>query len=186
MVSAVPSTAIHRREFMLRYQPLINLAGPQIWDPQLCQVVEQALDDAGLPPELLQLEVTETAPAYQHPMAAANVRTLTAKGIRVAIDDFGTGYSNLEAICQLSCTDLKIARSLVQGSQSPLVGVPRDRMLVFAAEVAKGCGMSITAEGIETEADMQRVRKLGCHTGQGWFFGRPVPAKSIARRLATA
>ena len=154
----------------------VNLAARQIQHPGLLDDVTAILDKAGLPPERLQLEITESAVMGTDDVAVAGLRRLAQNGVRIAIDDFGTGYSNLAYLRTLPVTELKLDGSFVQGLRSADNPDPTDEQIVAAlVKLGHGLGLTVTAEGVETAIQADRLRLIGCDAGQGWHFGRPGP-----------
>lgn len=141
-------------------------------------LVVRTLRRTGLPPSLLELELTEgTLMASQH-QVAASLHALRRLGVRVAVDDFGTGYSSLAYLQKLPIDRLKIDRSFVQGLEAD-----RDGSAIVKAVIGIGrsMGMEVLAEGVETAGQLARVRDAGCQLAQGYFLGRPVPADQFLR-----
>jgi diguanylate cyclase (GGDEF)-like protein len=154
----------------------VNLAARQIQHPRLLDDVTAILDAVGLPPQQLQLEITESAMMGTDDMAVAGLRRLAQNGVRIAIDDFGTGYSNLAYLRTLPVTELKLDGSFVQGLRSADRPDPTDEQIVAAlVKLGHGLGLTVTAEGVETAIQADRLRLIGCDAGQGWHFGHPSP-----------
>ncbi len=152
----------------------INLSARQLQDPDLIGLVSRVLADSGLDPRSLKFEITESVVMQDAPSTLATLHTLRELGIRLAIDDFGTGYSSLGYLKRFPIDTLKIDRSFVEG----IVTDPEDAAIVQAViSVAKSLGLSVTAEGIETEAQLRRLKELGCDRGQGFYFGQPLAAE---------
>lgn len=163
----------------------VNLAAGQLRQPGLVGHIVQILDHTGLPPHRLQLEITEQTiidPGGAGPTGtAATLHTLARLGVRLAVDDFGTGYSNLTRLRDLPVSTVKLDASLAK-PQQPQVQPRHEEFLAAVVGLARTLGMTVTAEGIETSDHAQRMRAAGCDTGQGWLFGRPVPAPMIRTR----
>ena len=158
----------------------VNLSRAQLGQPGLVEFVRETLRRAGITGAQLQLEVTESL-AAQDEAVQAQLRDLKTLGVTVALDDFGTGYSSLSSLHALAVDTLKIDRSFV--SQADLS--PHHHVLIQATIlVANSLGMSTVAEGIETEAQAEVVRRLGCHKGQGYLFSRPLLEADIPLWLA--
>ena len=158
----------------------VNLSRAQLGQPGLVEFVRDTLRRAGMTGAQLQLEVTESL-AAQDEAVQAQLRELKTLGVTVALDDFGTGYSSLSSLHVLAIDTLKIDRSFV--SQADLSH--HHHVLIQATIlVAKSLGMSTVAEGIETEAQAEVVRQLGCQKGQGYLFSRPLLAADIPLWLA--
>jgi diguanylate cyclase (GGDEF)-like protein/PAS domain S-box-containing protein len=152
----------------------VNLAVRQSRDPALVSDVKAILDETELPPHLLQLELTESAVMGTADEELDALRQLNAMGVRIAIDDFGTGYSNLAYLKHLPVHELKIAGSFMEGMRAADGGDPVDAKIVGTlVSLAHALGLTVTAEGVETPSQAERLRKIGCDAGQGWLFARP-------------
>jgi EAL domain-containing protein (putative c-di-GMP-specific phosphodiesterase class I) len=153
----------------------VNLSPRQLDDPDLVAAVMEALDRADLPAERLQLEITESAAVEHH---RGVLDELAELDIRLALDDYGTGYSNLASLSRLPVTMVKLAASLItdldDGDNAAAVAVVR-----HVIQLCHALNITVTAEGIETEAQYLRLRDLGCDYGQGYLFARPGPAGVI-------
>ncbi|MBB5922605.1 diguanylate cyclase (GGDEF)-like protein/PAS domain S-box-containing protein [Actinoalloteichus hoggarensis] len=164
----------------------VNLAARQSRDPSLVSDVESILRDTGLRAGQLQLELTESAVMGTAEDQTSALRKLYDMGVRIAIDDFGTGYSNLAYLRRLPVHELKIAGSFVEGLRVAGRPDPVDEQIVGAlVTLAHALGLTVTAEGVETAAQAERLRDIGCEAGQGWYFARPGPPAAINRLLAT-
>lgn len=159
----------------------VNLAMRQVHDPGLVEKVIDILNRTGLDPARLQLEITESSVMGSDDEPIAALRALAARGIRIAIDDFGTGYSNLAYLRRLPVRELKIAGEFVTGLRAAgSAGNPTDeRILATLVSLAHTLGLTVTAEGVETVAQAERLRAIGCDAAQGWLYGRPGPAERI-------
>jgi diguanylate cyclase (GGDEF)-like protein/PAS domain S-box-containing protein len=160
----------------------VNVAVRQVRDPGLAHDVSTALQVSGLPPERLCLEITETAlmDAEDDGMAGpGNLRILVDQGVGIAVDDFGTGYSNLARLRHLPATSLKIDASFVADLDSPDADGFAESVITSLVVLAHAAGMTVTAEGIETADQAERLTALGVDFGQGFHFSRPVPAEAI-------
>jgi diguanylate cyclase (GGDEF)-like protein len=159
----------------------VNLAGPQLQRGSILATVERILADTGLPPDKLELEVTESFVMGQEDAAISTLRELRRMGVSIAVDDFGTGFSSLSRLKHLPIDRLKIDRSFVQD-------LPHDAddAAIVRAIIALGhsLGLRVIAEGVETAAQAQFLLQEGCHEGQGYHFGKPVQAAAIAELLA--
>ncbi|MER7456501.1 bifunctional diguanylate cyclase/phosphodiesterase [Micromonospora sp. NPDC126480] len=161
----------------------VNLAVRQVHRPVLVQEVRDLLRHTGLPPERLQLEITESAMMSTAEEPVQTLRALADLGVRIAIDDFGTGYSNLAYLRALPVTELKVAGEFVAGLRTPEARAD-ERILASLVSLAHALDLTVTAEGVETAGQADRLRAIGCDAGQGWHFGRPEPADRILARLA--
>ena len=163
----------------------VNLAVRQVWDSDVVADVAEVLDRTGLPARLLQLELTESAVMGPAGRPLQALQALADMGVRIAIDDFGTGYSNLAYLSRLPVHVLKLDGTFVEGFRDP--GATRreaDEKIVSAmVRLAHALGLTVTAEGIESAAQAERLRATGCDTAQGWYFARPGPPHRVARML---
>ena len=148
----------------------VNLSSAQLRVPGLAAEVRAVLEETGLPPRLLQLEVTESL-AAQGQQVQATLRELKQMGVRLALDDFGTGYSSLACLDQLPVDTVKIDRSFVGNA----LQVEYRRVLIEATiRVARTLGMRTVAEGIESTAQAEQMDLLQCDMGQGFLYSRPL------------
>jgi diguanylate cyclase (GGDEF)-like protein len=158
----------------------VNVSAVQLQRPDLVAEVTAALDDSGLDPELLTIEVTESTLLTDPGASAVALGVLKELGVRIAIDDFGTGYSSISYLRQLPIDVLKLDREYVikidQG--------PEDAALPKAViKLAHTLGLDIVAEGIDRPEQALELAKLGCHYGQGFLFSRPLPWAEMEDRL---
>jgi EAL domain-containing protein (putative c-di-GMP-specific phosphodiesterase class I) len=162
----------------------VNLAVRQLRQPGLVADVSAILDRTGLPPERLQLELTESAVVGRHDTTLGTLRALADLGVRLAIDDFGTGYANLAYLGELPVDALKLAGVFVQrlrpGAPADPVG---EAVLETVIGLAHTLGLTVTAEEVESAEQAERLVTLGCTLGQGWHLGRPVTDRQIRRLL---
>jgi EAL domain-containing protein (putative c-di-GMP-specific phosphodiesterase class I) len=159
----------------------VNLSRGQLGDSSFVEIVGRTLRSSGMQPANLQLEVTESL-AAQDESVQARLQELKALGLSLALDDFGTGYSSLASLHQLPVGTVKIDRSFV----SEAVSSAHHRVLIEATvRVARSLGMGTVAEGIETEAQADLVKQLGCEKGQGYFFSRPLSAADLVLWLTS-
>lgn len=159
----------------------VNLSRAQLGQPGWIDTVRRILRDSGMPPEALQLEVTESLAAQDHDIQA-RLHELKALGIQLALDDFGTGYSSLSSLHLLPVDTVKIDRSFVNQADASA----HHRVLIEATvKVAQSLGMKTVAEGIETVSQADVVRVLSCAKGQGYFYSRPLPPNELLLWLAS-
>ncbi len=152
----------------------VNLSPRQFSRQGLPDQIDRILTATGLPPESLVLEITESS-IMKHPESSANILTrLKAQGVRIALDDFGTGYSSLSALQRLPLDRLKIDMSFV----SRLTHSAEDQEIVRAAiTIARSLHLTTVAEGVETFAQRDLLRELGCDLGQGFLCAPALPLK---------
>jgi diguanylate cyclase (GGDEF)-like protein len=165
----------------------VNVSAVQFAHPGFYRTVERALEDHGLIPESLELELTEGIVMYGVEHVTTTLRRLQRLGVRIAIDDFGTGYSSFAYLRDLPIDTVKIDRSFVRDLGSPLTGPHFALALVEAiAHVASHLDLEIVAEGVETESQLRTVLELGCHLGQGYYFSKPLAAADVMPYLRPA
>jgi diguanylate cyclase (GGDEF)-like protein/PAS domain S-box-containing protein len=162
----------------------VNVSPRQCTEPGLIDDVIEALDDTGLSPGNLQLELTETAVMGSLDRLVTTLQALADLGVRIAIDDFGIGYSNLAHLRHLPVHGLKLAGAFMAGIRAVATDPLDEQIVATVVSLAHAFGMSVTAEGIETADQAARLRALDCDLGQGWHFGRPGAPESIGRRAA--
>ena len=157
----------------------VNVSGEQLLDPSFAEVVVSALAASGLPPHRLEIEVTESIFVRDGTAAQQTLERIMSLGCGVALDDFGTGYSSLGYLRKLRFSTIKVDRSFVQGAARDN---PESLAIVRAVvAMADALEMSTTAEGVETEEELAKIRLLGCKKIQGYYFGRPMtPADALA------
>lgn len=150
----------------------VNLSAVQFRHPNLIDLVTRILDEAALPPEFLELELTEAAAMDDPPAAIAIMNKLDERGIRMSIDDFGTGYSSLSYLKKFKVDKLKIDQSFVRDISDD----PDDKAIVTAIiNLASSLGMHTIAEGVETASQLAFLRLQGCDEVQGYYFSKPLP-----------
>ncbi|HTJ40335.1 MAG TPA: EAL domain-containing protein [Dactylosporangium sp.] len=158
----------------------VNLAVRQMRDRTIVRDVQAILDQTGLPPAGLQLELTESAVMGTGGDPIEALKALAELGPRIAIDDFGTGYSNFAYLRHLPVHSLKLAGSFVAGLRPPERPDPVDQEIVAAViGLAHTLKLSVTAEGVETAEQAARLQELGCDTAQGWYYAASGPASAI-------
>ncbi|MDT0529409.1 bifunctional diguanylate cyclase/phosphodiesterase [Micromonospora sp. DSM 115977] len=160
----------------------VNLAVRQVRRAGLVQEVRALLRHTGLSPERLQLEITESTMMSTAEEPVRALRVLADLGVRIAIDDFGTGYCNLAYLRDLPVTELKVAGEFVAGLRAPEAQAD-ERILASLVSLAHALDLTVTAEGVETAGQAERLRAIDCDAGQGWHFGRPDSAERVLARL---
>ena len=157
-----------------------NASPLQLADPAIVGDLLAMLERSDLPPEVLQLEVTESALMEELETSRQTLEELMAAGVRVLIDDFGTGYSSIARLGELPITGLKIDRRFTTGLGVDASVLP---VLRAIAELARAYDLQMVAEGIEDSRALADIDALGCQFAQGYLLGRPGPPKSIERLL---
>jgi len=161
-------------------QVAVNVSARQLLQPGLIDLVKSALDDAGLLPEHLEIEVTESVLLGDTEGALATLEGLRALGVGLAIDDFGTGYSSFSYLTQFPFDRLKIDRSLIINIDKPGKGYAIVSAIVSLAHALE---MLVTAEGVETAEQAEALKSLQCDDVQGYWFSRPLAPKALERVL---
>jgi diguanylate cyclase (GGDEF)-like protein len=161
----------------------VNLSARNLRDPELLERVDRYVTAWGIEPQWLELEITESA-LMEDPEGAREVlRRLRAKGFRLYIDDFGTGYSSLAYLKRLPLTAIKIDKSFV----ADMVGNGDSARIVRSTiGLAHDMGLKVVAEGVENEATLAALRRLGCDSAQGYFLAQPLPAGEFLGWLAAS
>jgi len=154
----------------------VNISARQFHDQDLAQTVIRILEETGLPPNYLELEITESSIMQNAEFAAGMLNRLKSRGINISIDDFGTGFSSLASLKRLPIDALKIDQSFVRDATSD----PDDAALVMAIiTLAHNLRLKVIAEGVETEDQLRFLQLLRCDEIQGYFFSRPLPADTL-------
>ena len=154
----------------------VNLSPVQLQEHRLMRDVREVLRYSGLPPERLQLEITEGVMVDTSNQILSRLKALRELGVLIAIDDFGTGYSSLQYLERLPCDTIKIDRSFVNAIESDQAARS------IASAVIRLChelGHQVVAEGVETEGQLDILAELGCQRTQGWLLGKAMPADRI-------
>ena len=158
----------------------VNLSARQLAAGSFSTAVSTAIERNRLDPGCLSFEITESVLMEDVEFSIESLVGLKALGVRLAVDDFGTGYSSLAYLKRLPLDSLKIDRAFVDGLGTD----PNDSAIVAAVIAMAGAlGLSVTAEGVETEQQLEELRRLGCGYGQGYLFARPLAADDFAELL---
>ncbi len=160
----------------------INVSGKQFAKANLAAEVGAALAETKLPGRCVTLEITESVMMTNADAAAATLRELRSKGASISVDDFGVGYSSLSQLHRFPIDALKIDRSFLQR----IGGEERDAEIIRTiVTLGHNLGLTVTAEGIETPLQLERLRTLGCEYGQGYLFAKPLSVEQVETMLAT-
>jgi len=162
----------------------VNVSAHQLARPSFVGRLRRVIAEAGIDPKLVELEVTEGVIIQGAGGAREALDLIAASGVGIAIDDFGTGYSGLAYLKRLPIDTVKIDQSFVRD----LTIDPDDAAIVTAiVAMARSLGVDVIAEGIETPEQLEALKRLGCHRGQGYLLARPMTASAVAKLLrATA
>ena len=158
----------------------VNLSARQFHDPDLVSMIEGLLKASGLAPKRLLLEITESVALADVVGTTSVIEHLDRLGVAIALDDFGTGYSSLSYLALLRPRIIKIDRSFVSPSKA---STRNDTLLEAIVSLGHKLDMTVLAEGIETQGQLERLRHLGCELGQGYLFSPAVPAGEVAAML---
>jgi diguanylate cyclase (GGDEF)-like protein len=172
--------AANWRERGLGLTMSINVSGKQIDEPGFVDEINGILEDTGLDPAALTLEITETSLMRDPPAAAARLHALKRLGVRIAIDDFGTGYSSLAYLREFPVDSLKIDRTFVSGLDNTQDAAAFMTTLI---QLGRTLNIQTLGEGIEDEEQLQRLLDAHCDYGQGFLLARPLPAEQIEALL---
>jgi EAL domain-containing protein (putative c-di-GMP-specific phosphodiesterase class I) len=160
----------------------VNLSTRQLGQPDLVDVVAEALHETGMDPGRLSLEITESTVLADTESALGTLEALKRHGVRISLDDFGTGYSSLALLKRIPVDELKVDRSFVAG-----LGLdPQDSPIVSTVVgLAEALGLAAVAEGVETTAQAEELRRIGCLFAQGFYFARPQPPERMTMLLGS-
>jgi len=154
----------------------VNVSPHQLQAPGLLASVDAALRASGIPAHLLTIELTESVLLEHTEQMRDLLAALKARGVRLAIDDFGTGYSSLSYLHRFPVDVLKIDRSFVSGMRS---GSDEQELARTIVRLGHSLGLTVIAEGIEQDAELEALQSMGCDLGQGYLFSRPVPPELV-------
>jgi diguanylate cyclase (GGDEF)-like protein/PAS domain S-box-containing protein len=154
----------------------VNLSGRQFQQQELVKTVERSYLEAGIPPECLDLEITESVAMQSVDWTASVLRSLQRMGVRISIDDFGTGQSSLSYLKHFPLTTLKIDRAFVKDIRVNPDGEAIVKAVIALAHILK---LRVVAEGVETEQQIAFLREVECEEMQGYFYSRPLPAENL-------
>jgi EAL domain-containing protein (putative c-di-GMP-specific phosphodiesterase class I) len=158
----------------------VNLSVRQLGDPHLVETIQRILTESRIPPETLKLELTESSLITEIESARSVLSEIQALHVGLKLDDFGTGYSSLSYLSTMHFDSLKIDKSFVDR----LATDPESQAIVKTiVNLAGALNMGVVAEGIETEPQLTQLISLGCQTGQGFLFSRPVEAEAAEELL---
>jgi diguanylate cyclase (GGDEF)-like protein len=163
------------------FRMCVNISLAQFRHPGFSESLNKALRDSGIDGADLELEITESMAMEDTELVLHLLADIKRTGVTVAIDDFGTGFSSLSHLRQLDVERLKIDRAFVREAQNSAAGATIAQMVI---NLGRGLGLTVIAEGIETEDQRQHLLELGCHEGQGWLFARPMQAEQLERWMA--
>jgi diguanylate cyclase (GGDEF)-like protein len=158
----------------------VNVSQIQFRNPEFIDKLKLALADTHIPPECLELEITESVAMEDADFMLETLHSVRELGISIAIDDFGTGYSSLSQLRQLPLDRLKIDRAFVSELTDEVLGGHIASMVI---ELGRNLQLKVIAEGIESEAQVNRLKQMGCHEGQGYFYAKPMNSVALKEWL---
>jgi diguanylate cyclase (GGDEF)-like protein/PAS domain S-box-containing protein len=158
----------------------VNLSGAQLEQTDLTWQVQQILAESGLRPNCLKLEITESVIMKNAEQAIETAQKLRKMGVRISIDDFGTGYSSLSYLHRFPIETLKVDRSFINRIG---VGDENEAIVQTIISLAENLGIDVVAEGIEKSEQLDFLRKIHCHYGQGFYYSRPIDTDSAGKIL---
>jgi diguanylate cyclase (GGDEF)-like protein len=158
----------------------VNIAPDQFRDPMLAEKILGALLAAGVSPDRLEVELTETALISDYEAARAILLRLKDAGVLIALDDFGKGYSSLSYLRELPFDVVKIDQSFVS---TRVANLESAKIVAAVIGLSEALGLETLAEGVESRADAEWLREQGCHAGQGYLYSQPVPASEVPALL---
>ncbi len=180
LTNALKMAAQWQQNYDPNFKISVNFSPCQFRDPNLLQYIEYVLKQSGVSGESLELEITEGVLLSAHTDVENALSALHNLGIGIAMDDFGTGYSSMSYLRRYPFDTLKIDRSFI----CDLTENPADRELVNASiAMAKGLGLKVVAEGVETKAQLTHLVEHGCEFAQGYLFSKPIPEKEFSKLL---
>ena len=163
-----------------RLELAVNISARQFQDKDLVATIAAAVEESGMQPGLIELELTESVIMRDAPEAARRLKELTALGIRLAIDDFGTGYSSLGYLKAFPISTLKIDRSFVRDiDRDPNSAALAQAILALASSLK----LKVVAEGVETKEQFEQLRASGCQELQGYIFSKALPPEELLALL---
>lgn len=180
LTQALEMTRQWREKLVPDFGIAVNLSPRQFRDPDLVNTISRLLHEAGVPSSALELEITEGVLLSDHIHIDQSLKNLKKLGIELVMDDFGTGYSSLSYLRQYPFGVIKIDRSFIQDMENDPMSL---RLNHAAIAMAHALDISVVAEGIETNAQYTLLQGLQCDVAQGYYFGRPVPAKQMSEVL---
>ena len=158
----------------------VNISARQFSEGNLVRHVNNALDESALPPRYLELELTESILMDDMAYTLDTLNDLKSMEVELAIDDFGTGYSSLSYLKQFPIDRLKIDRAFVTGLPDD---VEDQRITQAILAIAHSFSLTVVAEGVENTSQLEFLTQQGCEAGQGYLFGKPMPAAELTRLL---
>lgn len=168
------------REHVPNLRVAINLSVHQLWQTTLTQQIRTIVDENGLPPQALELEVTESSMMSDIPRVEKLLHDFHEEGFTISIDDFGTGYSSLSRLAHLPVNTLKLDKSFLEAVGQDSTS---QALVTTIVQLARNLDLSVVAEGIESQQQLQLLTDLNCSFGQGFLFTKPLPLSDLLNYL---
>lgn len=159
----------------------VNLTATDFYQTDVCETIKETLEETGLQPQWLEIELTESLALRNVEQAIAQMERIKQLGVKISMDDFGTGYSSLSYIQLLPIDVLKLDRSFIMNLATDKVS---SEIVAAVIRIAKSKCIKTIAEGVETEGQAEILRNTGCDYAQGYYFGRPTPSRDFVRFLS--
>jgi diguanylate cyclase len=182
VIKAACQQIVAWREAGLQTKVAVNVSGKQFLHDNPAQYIVQIAEEYGVAPSSLIVEITESALITNLPEVQAGLRALRSKGYRIAMDDFGTGYSSLSYLKNLPVDELKLDRSFIRNVDKEKIDAT---ICAAVLGLARDLGLSVTAEGIETQGQLDWLKERGCGEAQGFLLARPSAGSEILKRYGT-
>lgn len=159
-------------------QVSINISTIQLFKSDITEMVERVIEDTGIPPSMMELEITESFSANYKEQVLQTLYSLRNMGVGLAIDDFGTGYSSMAYLQKLPVSHLKIDKSFIEGIPESKESIAIVKAIIA---LAKTFDLKITAEGVEEEVQLNYLRELGCDEVQGYYYAKPMDLEALKK-----
>lgn len=180
LIEALNKTSVWQRDFYAQFNIAVNLSPRQFRDPDLVEFIAQTMKQSSVNSDTVELEITEGVLMSGHGHVDHSLEKLNNLGVKISMDDFGTGYSSLSYLRSYPFNVLKIDKSFIQD----ITVDQADRELINATiAMSHGLQLKVVAEGVETEEQLQYLKKLGCDYAQGYLFSKPVPENQLTELL---
>ncbi|MEZ5729286.1 MAG: EAL domain-containing protein [Burkholderiaceae bacterium] len=177
VIGAGARAAAQLEKMNLDVKVAVNVSALDIQRPDFSRLVAEVIQQVGVRPDRLCLEITESGVVSESDNALRNLKQISALGVRLAVDDFGTGYATLTQLQQLPVNELKIDRSFVSGMHQ---NRGNQTIVRSTVDLAKQLGLKVVAEGVETVHELRLLARIGCDQVQGYYVAKPMPADELA------
>ena len=172
-----------KEKFGLTIPVSVNVSRIDVYAPDFVSNFKRLVAENGLTPEHYYLEITESAYTEDSEQLLAVVGELRAEGFMVEMDDFGSGYSSLNMISTLPIDAIKLDMNFIRNMHLKESDSRNNRIVELMIDIAHYLGVPVVAEGVETQAQVELLRRMGCHIVQGYYFSKPVTAKEFEKLI---